>query len=174
MVRPQRRGHFYLVTGLVIGLICGILYGWVFNPTRYYDVTPRSLHADFQKQYILLIAQSYQATEDIGRSYSRIRQLSDPVDMDALRTILLEMESNPEYEPYFDTVRILINDLDLYQRTGPVSNNPGTGVVQPFAGDAFTPTVPVAAADPNQSKDEAELAVPNSQQTDGFFVVSNP
>lgn len=171
MVKPQRQGHFYLITGLVIGLLIGIFYGWVINPTRYIDITPQSLHVDFQKQYILLIAQSYQVNEDIGRSYSRILQISDPVDMDSLRTLLLEMESDPEYAPYFDTMRTLINDLERYIQGVPISNNAGTGTDQEFV--SATPIV--EDADTNQPVPEQQgNNDPGFQQPEGFFVVSNP
>lgn len=176
MVKPQRRGHLYLLTGLVIGLICGVLYGWIINPTRYFDITPRSLHADFQKQYILIIAQSYQATEDLGRSYSRIRQVSDPVDMDMLRTILLEMETDPEYELYFGTVRTLINDLDRYVNMFPQANPVGVTMdqqpVEVFQNQMLVESSFQSA--PTQMQYDQAQTDRGSSQAEGFFVVSNP
>lgn len=114
MVENQKRSPLYLITGLIIGLILGGFYGWVVNPTRYVDISPQSLHPDQKKQYLILISQSYQANEDIGRSYARIKQMMDPVNLDALRTMLLSMEIDPNYRDHFEVVRNFINDLDVY------------------------------------------------------------
>ena len=114
MVDNQRKSPLYLITGLIIGLLLGIFYGWVINPTRYVDISPQSLLTDQKKQYMLLISQSYQANEDIGRSYARIKQMMDPVDMDQLRTMLLSMEMDTNYRDQFEVMRNFINDLDIY------------------------------------------------------------
>ena len=114
MVENQRKSPLYLITGLVLGLILGIFYGWVINPTRYVDISPQSLLNEQKKQYMLLISQSYQANEDIGRSYARIKQMMDPVDMDQLRTMLLAMEMDNDYRDQFEVMRNFINDLDGY------------------------------------------------------------
>lgn len=114
MVENQRKSPLYLITGLILGLLLGIFYGWVINPTRYVDISPQSLLTEQKKQYMLLISQSYQANEDIGRSYARIKQMMDPVDMDQLRTMLLSMEMDNNYRDQFEVMRNFINDLDIY------------------------------------------------------------
>ena len=118
MVETGRRSPFYLITGLLIGLALGFFYGWVINPARYIDISPQSLHEDQKKQYLLLVAESYQASEDIGRSYARIKQMVDPVDIDSLRAMLLEMEIDPNYADSFETVSIFIKSLNNYMQLG--------------------------------------------------------
>ncbi|GAP39229.1 hypothetical protein [Flexilinea flocculi] len=175
MVEHKKRGPYYLITGLVIGLIIGLFYAWVMNPTRYVDITPKSLHADYQKLYLQMIAESYQANEDMGRSYSRIKQMMDPVNLDTLRSMLLEMESDPDFKESFDVIRNFINDLDIYirnQNNWQAENHQNPVIeMSPVENFEFE----------NQTKPTAEtlrVIAPESsggsQQSDGFYVISNP
>lgn len=175
MVEQKKRGPYYLITGLAIGLIIGLFYGWVINPTRYVDITPKSLHADFQKLYLQMVAESYQANGDMGRSYSRMKQMMDPVNLDTLRSMLLEMESDPDFKEYFDVIRNFINDLDIYIRNlnfRPVENSQNP-VKEIFPSDNSKYESPMeSTAEPLRVI--APESPGGSQQSDGFFVISNP
>ncbi|MHC1772595.1 MAG: hypothetical protein AB9907_12875 [Flexilinea sp.] len=172
MAEPQRKGPFYLITGLLIGLLAGLFYGWLINPTRYIDITPQSLHRDFQKQYLLLIAQSYQANEDIGRSYARIKQMTDPVNPDSLREMLLEMETDPDYSEHFNVMRDLINDIDSYSRNLPLTETMEKQIVAPTISVYIEP--PVVVTQPVQITEENQEDSGTTKQLDGFYVVTNP
>ncbi len=166
MVETQKKGPFYLITGLIIGLAIGIFYGWVVNPTRYVDISPQSLHRDQKMQYVLLAAQSYQANEDIGRSYARIKQMMDPVNLDDLRAMLLEMEINPDYHEQFEVVRNFVNSLDLYLQTMTnAGQTPGEPIIVPVMPVNETP---VNAADAPPEGLQVEPTDPASD----FFVIS--
>ncbi len=167
MVETGRKGPYYLLTGLIIGLILGIFYGWIINPTRYVDISPEALHPDQKKQYLLLVAESYQANEDIGRSYYRIKQMTNPVNIDELRAMLLEMESDPDYTEQFDVVRNFINDLDSYLKQQNPDNKISTQQVQGLLNpsDAREKGNPAMAIDEQFNK---ETANPES-----YYVNSN-
>jgi len=47
---PRRGGHWYLLTGLLIGLALGLVYAWKISPVRYVDTDPAALRADFNDQ----------------------------------------------------------------------------------------------------------------------------
>ena len=81
---PRRQGNWYLVTGLILGLLAGLLYAWVISPVKFIDTSPDSLRADFKDQYRLLIASAYQATGDLGRAQVRLALLGDPDAVAAL------------------------------------------------------------------------------------------
>ena len=178
MVDTGRRGPFYLITGLLIGLALGFIYGWVINPARYIDISPQSLHEDQKKQYLLLVAESYQASEDIGRSYARIKQMVDPVDIDSLRAMLLEMEIDPNYADSFEIVRNFINSLNTYIQImgGALPDNQPTAASQQFQNPA----------EPDQGFGQQELSeqpgIPSTTNNEpmggqatsaDFYVISN-
>lgn len=178
MVDTGRRGPFYLITGLLIGLVLGFFYGWVINPARYIDISPQSLHEDQKKQYLLLVAESYQASEDIGRSYARIKQMVDPVDIDSLRAILLDMEIDPSYSDSFETVRDFINSLNTYTQVmgGVFPDNQSTAVAQPFQDpaepDMFFDQQEVSEQSGSPSATTNEPISGQATSAD-FFVISN-
>jgi hypothetical protein len=73
----ERRGPWYLLTGLAIGVALGLLYAWVFQPVQYTDTVPASLRADFKDQYRALIAAAYLGNGDLLRARARLELLKD-------------------------------------------------------------------------------------------------
>ncbi|NPV76499.1 MAG: hypothetical protein HPY59_08990 [Anaerolineae bacterium] len=73
----EKRGPWYLFTGLAIGLVAGILYSWLVSPVQFMDTDPASLHPDFRAEYRALIAQAYLADGDLGRAQMRLALLRD-------------------------------------------------------------------------------------------------
>ncbi|MBU2611920.1 MAG: hypothetical protein KJ606_13390 [Chloroflexi bacterium] len=82
--REPRRGGWYLLTGLLIGLTLGLLIAWVISPVQYVDTAPASLRADFKDQYRSMIASAYLATGELGRAQSRLTLLGDADPRQAL------------------------------------------------------------------------------------------
>jgi hypothetical protein len=73
----EKRGPWYLLTGLAIGIAMGLLYAWVFQPVKYVDTVPASLRADFKDQYRALIAAAYLGNGDLLRARARLDLLKD-------------------------------------------------------------------------------------------------
>jgi hypothetical protein len=71
-----------LVTGLLLGVLLGILYAWTLSPIEYVDTEPKSLRGDFKDEYRLLIASAYQATGNLERARARLALFgeSDPAE----------------------------------------------------------------------------------------------
>lgn len=74
----ENRGYWYLLTGLLIGLVLGILFAWLVAPLEYVDTTPASLRADFKDEYRYLIAASYRTSANLERARARLALLGDP------------------------------------------------------------------------------------------------
>lgn len=80
----ENRGHWYLLTGLLIGLVLGVAYAWAIAPLEYVDTTPESLRADFKDEYRFLIAFSHRAHGNLERTRARLSLLGDADPVAAL------------------------------------------------------------------------------------------
>jgi hypothetical protein len=76
-MNDEERGPWYLLTGLIIGAVLGLLYAWVVQPVQYVDTSPASLRQDFKDQYRALIAAAYVANGDLVRAQARLELLGD-------------------------------------------------------------------------------------------------
>jgi hypothetical protein len=74
----ENRGPWYLLTGVVLGVIFGLVYAWAISPVRYVDTAPVSLRSEFKDQYRTLIAIAYTANGDLPRAEARLKLLGDP------------------------------------------------------------------------------------------------
>lgn len=79
-MNEDERGNLYLLTGVVLGIILGILFAWVISPVKYVDTAPESLKDEFKDQYRVLIASAYVANGDLVRAKARLALL-DEVDI---------------------------------------------------------------------------------------------
>ncbi|MBC8507944.1 MAG: hypothetical protein ISR58_08485 [Anaerolineales bacterium] len=73
----ESRGPWYLLTGVIIGFIVGLLYTWVFSPAEYVDTHPDALRADYKDAYRAAIAAAYSVTEDMTRAQARLSLLNE-------------------------------------------------------------------------------------------------
>ena len=65
------RWLFPLIAG-VLGVAVGLVYGWVLNPVKFVDTTPGSLRADYRADYVLMVAESYEANQDATLASRRL------------------------------------------------------------------------------------------------------
>ena len=80
----QKRGPWYLLTGLVLGLILGLFYAWMINPVIYESSSPASLGNAEKDFYRSTIAQVYAVTGNLNRASMRLIVLEDPDPVFAL------------------------------------------------------------------------------------------
>jgi len=73
----DERGHWYLLTGLVLGVVLGLTYAWLISPREYTDTSPASLRANFKDQYRAMIAVAYVANGNLPRARDRLDLLQD-------------------------------------------------------------------------------------------------
>ena len=93
MVKSGKGSRLYLLTGLVIGYVLAYIASCTVLPLEYYDINPASLHHDLKMDYFVLIADAFASNEDIGRAAARINALLDNPDMNDLRVLQFEIES---------------------------------------------------------------------------------
>lgn len=80
----EERGHWYLLTGIVIGALLGLAIAWLVVPREYQDTSPASLRANFKDEYRALIAAAYVANGNLPRAKARLDLLRD---RDPVRTL---------------------------------------------------------------------------------------
>jgi hypothetical protein len=69
----------WILIALVAGIGLGLLYGWVIDPVDFVDLTPDTLRADYRADYILMVAEAYQAENDLDLAARRLAIFgSDP------------------------------------------------------------------------------------------------
>mgnify|MGYP003362805640 CR=1 FL=1 len=117
MVKPGRGSRLYLLTGLVFGFILAYIASCTVMPLEYYDINPASLHRDLKKDYFVLIAEAFVSNEDIGRAMARINALLHEPDIGDLRLMQYEIETDERYAASSESVRSLVNHLDVYLQT---------------------------------------------------------
>lgn len=82
-----RSGWAPLLAGVIIGIAAGLLYGWVVQPAHPKQASPASLRADFQEEYIALIAAAHSATGDLPRARARLALLPGALDSDPIAAL---------------------------------------------------------------------------------------
>jgi len=73
----ENRGPWYLLTGLILGFVLGVLYTWVIQPVEYINTTPGSLRSDYKDRYRAMIAAAFQFNHDLVRAQARLELLND-------------------------------------------------------------------------------------------------
>jgi hypothetical protein len=66
------------LAGLVAGVTGGLVYGWFVSPVQYTNASPAVLRADYRNDYVLMVAESYQADQDLGKAASELAELGQP------------------------------------------------------------------------------------------------
>ena len=80
----EKRGHWYLLTGVLVGFLAGLAIAWIIQPVEYVDTSPASLKSSYKDYYRILIATSYAASGDLVRAKARLELLGDQNPLQAL------------------------------------------------------------------------------------------
>jgi hypothetical protein len=68
----ERKVLVAAIGAAVVGLLLGLAVGWWLWPVEWTNATPVYLRSDFQEEYILLVAQDYVETSDLGKARERL------------------------------------------------------------------------------------------------------
>lgn len=79
----MKRAAWLLLLGVILGVSLGLVIGWVIAPVEYYDTFPYQMRADYQDEYVYLIALTYQADGKLPLAQRRL-ELVSPDDPTAL------------------------------------------------------------------------------------------
>ena len=83
---PSRGGPpFFLLTGLIAGLVLGLLAAWLVFPAQAEGGHPVQLATADKDQYRAAIALAFASSGDLARAEARLALLEDPSAVRALR-----------------------------------------------------------------------------------------
>jgi len=145
-MREEKRGNWYLLTGLILGVAFGLGYAWMINPVEYVDAPPYALRQDFKEQYRALIAVAYLYNGDLERALYRLEALQDE---DITRTLAMQaQQALAEGRPEIETQALGRLAVALGQGPEPVTSvtTPATPASLPSPTQAFpSPTTEIAS-----------------------------
>ena len=75
--RDPKRSHWYLLSGILLGIAAGLILAWLIFPVVYEDTSPASLSEGYKEIYRRAVAEAYAATGDLGRAKSRLNLLEN-------------------------------------------------------------------------------------------------
>ncbi len=64
-----------LLIGVFIGMLLGLLFGWVIRPVEYVDTAPEALREDFRSDYVLMVAEAYIVDRDLELARYKLASL---------------------------------------------------------------------------------------------------
>jgi hypothetical protein len=149
----NQRGPGFLwgvsLAGLVIGLVGGLVYAWFVNPVEFVNIAPDRLSAEDQREYVLLVAESYMQSQDIDRAQQRlaalgVRDIGQMVAVQADSALL--RGGNPDEVRALATLAEALGAHPLAADVFSGTVAPTTVVQLATPTDAPTPTVSVTLA----------------------------
>jgi len=106
---PSRPLRFLI--GLALGVVLGLGYAWRIQPVAYYDTAPDSLRQDYRVDYVLMVAQSYQAEGDLRLSLLRLAALGPRPPAEIVEEAIGFAEANGFGQVDRQALRQLADDL---------------------------------------------------------------
>lgn len=111
---------FFIV--VLLGITVGLLYGWVINPVKYVDTTPANLRSDYQTDFVLMVAEAYQAEGDLDLAARRLALLGDSPPTEIVRGAMITAAQIPYADSDQELLSLLASDLQTW--------NPAPGAPQ--------------------------------------------
>jgi hypothetical protein len=144
----DERGPWYLLTGLIIGIVLGLLYAWLISPREYKDTSPASLQSEFKDQYRAMIAAAFVANGNLARAKARLELLGDSDVVRALaeqaQRTLAEGES-PREAQALGLLAVALGQGDSSVTQSPIPTEASTQNHSPNSAQSITPTPPPLA-----------------------------
>ena len=161
----ERRGPWYLITGIILGAAVGLLYAWVISPVRYVETAPFSLRVEYKNDYRTAIAAAYAADGDLGRARARLVLLHDPDPAQALAAQAQQILAGNGSQSEARQLAVLAAALVTSPSNIPAAATQTQTLTQP---GKFTPTSSPAALSSLLSATASLTAFPTATLTPGL------
>ncbi len=179
----EKRGPFYLFTGLLIGAVIGILISRLVLPVRYTDTDPSTLRPDQREIYRSLVARAYLAEADVNRAKSRLNLLEDSAVIEELIAQAQTALASSDQQSSARAMALLaaalsqtgISITPLPGAVTPlavVQSTPTSGAVTPSATSSQAASTPGVTSTPANTSSPRPTATPQPTQGSPFQMVS--
>lgn len=118
MERAPKETHWYLLTGLILGIAIGLVISLMIAPVVNADALPHELSESAKADYREKIALAYAGNHDLERAISRLELLRDPQPVDALIAQAQNMLARGESEAVSRAIADLATQLNLLLSPG--------------------------------------------------------
>ncbi|GAB4580145.1 MAG: hypothetical protein Fur0022_28840 [Anaerolineales bacterium] len=116
---------FTFFFSILLGLAGGLYYGWVINPVEYVNTTPDTLRIDYKTDFVLMVAEVYQAENKVENALRRLALLGDETPITLVDQALTYAQANS----YGQTDLNLLTELrEAIQTWHPADIPAGEGV----------------------------------------------
>jgi hypothetical protein len=111
-----------IIIAACVGIMLGLIYGWVINPIQYTDVTPNILREDYRADYVLMVAEAYQSELNADTAAKRLAILGSDAPTKFVTDTLDFGAKNGFTQQEVATLQILLTAMQTYQPQG--NNSP--------------------------------------------------
>ncbi|MBI3172634.1 MAG: hypothetical protein HYZ25_02870 [Chloroflexi bacterium] len=104
---------------LLIGIALGLVYGWGISPVEYVDTTPDTLRADYRADYVLMVAEAYQAEQNPDLAVRRLAVLGSQPPGELASQALADARKIGYSEADLALMQKLTTAMQAWQGTAP-------------------------------------------------------
>jgi hypothetical protein len=80
---------FWFSMCIVVGIVAGLVFGWVIEPRRFAESAPSTLRSDYKADYVLMVAEIYQNDKDPTLAVSRLALLGNEVPVRTVQEAII-------------------------------------------------------------------------------------
>ena len=62
---------------ILVGIGLGLIYGWLISPVKYVNTTPDTLDLQYKTDYVLMVAEVYNADKNLETAVRRLGSLGN-------------------------------------------------------------------------------------------------
>ncbi len=99
---------------IAVGVGLGLFYGWVIRPVEYVDTSPNTLRIDYKSDYVLMVAEAYQAEGNLDKAIQRLTFLGEASLVDLVYKTMVFAETIGYTDTDLAKMQNLLSDLKAY------------------------------------------------------------
>lgn len=114
----RRWGRFLIA--ILLGISLGLLYGWLISPIRYVETTPDTLHIQYKSDYVLMVAEVYNADKNLETAIRQLGSLGNTSPSDLIYQAIVFAQKAGYADADLTAMQNLLNAvqvLDFLQET---------------------------------------------------------